>query len=207
MGYLQPTDYTNFGLDPATTDDRVTAASALMESYCRRTSLNPAQYAERMRLTEGAQTVRLSYLPLVAIPPSSSPLVSINARYARPRRGELIYPVQAEIAWAFGLPGAWTFVDPSTIDWVFDTGELIFPMNILGLPYNEVAITYTVGLMAIGNDVMSACAQIIKNMQSTPSLNVKSSRLDTLQMNYFSNSLIDSQVAALLRPYIANRLG
>jgi hypothetical protein len=97
MGYLQPTDYINFGLDPATTDDWVTAASTLMESYCRRTSLNPVQYVERMRLTEGAQTVRLTYLPLAAVAPATSPLVSINARYARPRRGELVYPIQSEI--------------------------------------------------------------------------------------------------------------
>jgi hypothetical protein len=207
MGYLQPTDYINFGLDPATTDDWVTAASALMDSYCRRASLNPAQYVERMRINEGAQTVRLSYLPLTAIAPATTPLVAIDARYARPRRGEIVYPMQAEIAWAFGLPGAWTVIDPATIDYVFDTGELIFPMNVLGLPYNEVAVTYTAGLAAIGNDVMSACAQIVKNMQATPSLNVKSTRLDTLQMDYFSNSLIDPQVAALLRPYIANRLG
>ena len=124
-------------------------------------------------------------------------------------RGEAnsVYPIQSEIAWAFGLPGAWTAIDPTTVDWVFDTGELIFPMNILGLPYNEVAVTYTAGLATIGNDVMSACAQIVKNMQATPSLNVKSSKLDTLQLEYFSNSLIDGQVAALLRPYIANRLG
>jgi hypothetical protein len=173
MGYLQPTDYVNFGLDPSTTDDWVTAASALMESYCRRTSLNPTQYVERMRLTEGAQTLRLSYLPLTAIAPATSPLISINARYARPRRGELVYPIQSEIAWAFGLPGAWTAIDPTTVDWAFDTGELIFPMNILGLPYNEVAITYSAGLATIGNDVMSACAQIVKNMQATPTLNVK----------------------------------
>jgi hypothetical protein len=80
-------------------------------------------------------------------------------------------------------------------------------MNVLGLPYNEVTVTYTAGITVIGNDLKSACAQIVKNMQSTPSLNVKSSKLDTLQMEYFSNSLIDTQVAALLRPYIANRLG
>ena len=36
---------------------------------------------------------------------------------------------------------------------------------------------------------------------------VKSSKLDTLQTQYFSDSLIDSQVQALLRPYVAERLG
>jgi hypothetical protein len=30
---------------------------------------------------------------------------------------------------------------------------------------------------------------------------------ESLLRQYFSNSLIDAQVAALLRPYIANRLG
>ncbi len=38
-------------------------------------------------------------------------------------------------------------------------------------------------------------------------MNVQSSRMDTLQMEYFSGSLIDAQVQALLRPYVAERLG
>ena len=75
----------NFGLDPSTTDI-MTAASALMESYRRRVSLNPTQYVERMRLTEGAQTVRLSYLPLTAITPATSSLVTINGWYAATAR-------------------------------------------------------------------------------------------------------------------------
>ena len=41
MGYLQPTDYVNFGLDAATTDDWITAASALIDSYCRRQRSEP----------------------------------------------------------------------------------------------------------------------------------------------------------------------
>lgn len=207
MAYLQPTDYENFGLASDTTDDWIMAASALIDSYCRRTSLNQTQYVERMRIVEGTQTVRLSYLPLTPIAPATTPLVGVNVRYARPRRGELVYPIQAEIAWAFGLPGAWTALDVTTVDYVFDTGELIFPLSILSLPYNEVAVTYTAGLETIGNDVMSACAQIVKSMQATPSLNVKASRLDTLEMQYFSNSLMDDQVKTLLRPYVANRLG
>jgi hypothetical protein len=55
--------------------------------------------------------------------------------------------------------------------------------------------------------VQCACAQIVKNMQSTPGLNVKSSRMDTMAMEYFSNSLIDPQVAAWLQPYVATRMG
>ena len=207
MGYLQPTDYENFGLASDTTDDWITAASALMEAYCRRASLNATQYVERVRLVSESQTARMSYLPLVAIPPAISPLLAMNVRYGRPRRGESIYPIQAEIAWAFSLPGTWTALDPTTVDYQPDTGELIFPTNILGLPYNEIEVTYTAGLLTVPDAVKSACAQLVKNAQATPSLNVKSSKLDTMQMQYFSNSLLDDTVKTLLRPYVANRLG
>jgi hypothetical protein len=207
MGYLQPTEYTSYGLAADTTDDWITLASALMENHCRRASLNPTQYTERLRLTAGSQTVRLTYLPLVPIAPATSPFLSIQARYARPRRGQLIWPMQEEVAWAFALPGSWTQVDPSTVDFVPDTGEMVFPMNVFGLPFNEVQVTYTAGLTTIPDAVKSACALIVKNAQSTPGLNIKRSRLDTLQMDYFSSSLIDSTVEELLQPWVANRLG
>ena len=207
MGYLQPTNYESFGLALDTTDDWITVASALIDSHCRRASLNPTQYVERLRLTAGSQTVQLSYLPLTLIAPAISPLVNIQARYARPRRGQMIYPLQEEIAWAFSLPGSWTQLDPSTVDFVPDTGELIFPTNVLGLPYNEVQVTYTAGLDTIPDAVMAACALIVKNAQVTPGLNVKSNRIDTMQMEYFSNTLIDGTVQSLLKPWLANRLG
>ena len=38
-------------------------------------------------------------------------------------------------------------------------------------------------------------------------MNVKRSRMDTMQMEYFSNALLDDQVQSLLRPYRAERLG
>ncbi|MHB1023186.1 MAG: hypothetical protein ACYC46_07800 [Acidobacteriaceae bacterium] len=207
MGYLQPTEYALYGLTADTTDDWITTASTLIDSYCRRPSLNPTQYEERLRLTAHAQTVMLSYLPLVTIAPATSPLVSINARYARPRRGEMIDPAYEQIAWAFSLPGSWNTMDLTTVDYFADTGELTFPMNILGLPYNEVDVTYTAGLAVIPDAVKVACAQIVKNAQATPALNVKYNRLDTMQMEYFSNSLIDAQVQWLLAGYVANRLG
>jgi hypothetical protein len=207
MGYLQPADYERFGLASDTTDAWITVSSALIDSHCRRPSLNPTQYVERLRFTEGSQTVRLSYLPLVPIAPATSPLVDIQARYARPRRGQMVYPLQEEIAWAFALPGAWTQMDSSAVDFVPDTGELIFPMNVLGLLYNEVQVTYTAGLSTIPDAVMAACASIVKNAQATSGLNVKSSRIDTMQMEYFSNTLIDATVQSLLKPWVANRLG
>jgi len=63
------------------------------------------------------------------------------------------------------------------------------------------------GLAAIGDDVKAACAQIVRNAQSTPALNASKTKIDTMQMQYFSSSLVDETVQAWLRPYVANRLG
>jgi len=205
--YLQPTEYQTYGLAPDVTDDWITAASSLIDSHCRRTSLNPTQYTERLRIVAGSQTVRLSHLPLVAVAPATLPFVSVQARYAKPRRGETVYPLQEEVLWAFSLPGAWTTVNPATVDFVADTGELTFPLNILGLPYNEVLVTYTAGLATLPGAVKCACAQIVKNAQATPGLNVKSSKLDTLQLQYFSASLVDPTVQAMLAPWVSVRMG
>jgi hypothetical protein len=207
MAYLQPSDYTNYGLPATTTADWITAATALINSYCRRPDLNVIQYTERLRVTTGSQTVDLSYVPLAPLAPATSPLVSMQVRYARPRRGEMVDTPMLEVALAFSLPGQWTTLDPTTVDFDPNTGELTLPWNLLGLPYNEVSVTYTAGLTTIGDDVLSACAQIVRNAQAQPALNAKSGKLDTMQMQYFSSSLIDETVQAWLRPYIASRLG
>ena len=207
MAYLQPTDYANYGLPAGTSADWITAATALINSYCRRPDLNVIQYTERLRVTAGARTVHLSYLPLAPLGTATSPLVSLEGRYTRPRRGEVPNEPLTEIAWAFSLPGQWTAIDPTTVDYDANTGELTLPWNVLGLPYNEVIVTYTAGLATIGDDVKTACAQIVRNAQATPALNASKTRLDTMQMQYFSSSLIDETVQAWLNPYVANRLG
>jgi hypothetical protein len=207
MTYLQPTDYPNYGLPAGTTADWITAATALINSYCRRPDLNVAQYTERLRIVARARTVLLSYLPLAPLGTATSPLVGIEGRYAKPRRGELPIEPLSEIAWAFSLPGQWTAIDPTTADYDPNTGELTLPWNVLGLPYNEVMVTYTAGLAAIGDDIKSACAQIVRNAQSTPALNASKARIDTMQLQYFSSSLVDETVQAWLKPYVANRLG
>jgi hypothetical protein len=111
------------------------------------------------------------------------------------------------VLWAFSRPGAWTTVDPATVDFVSDTGELIFPLNILGLPYNEVDVTYTAGFATLPSAIKVACAQIVRNAQATPGLNVKSSKVDTLQLQYFSGSLVDATVTAMLKPWVSVRMG
>lgn len=207
MAYLLPQEYVQYGLTAETTDDWVTMASALMEAYCRRPSLMVTQYVERMRLTSGSQTVRLSYRPLAAAAGASSALVGVNVRYAMPRRGEMIDPYREQIAWAFSLPGSWSALDVNAVDVNMANAELTFARSFLGLDYNEVEVTYTSGLITVPAAVKVACVQIVKNAQATPAMNVKSSKMDTLQMQYFSASLIDPQVQTLLAPYVAERLG
>ena len=207
MAYLEPADYSNYGLPARTSADWITAATALINSYCRRPDLNVTQYTERLRVISGSRTVRLSYLPLAPLGDATTPLVSIQGRYAKPRRGEAIDNALAEAAWAFSLPGQWTAIDPASVDFDPNTGELTLPWNVFGLSYNEVSVTYTAGLSTIGDDVKTACAQIVRNAQSTPALNASKTKIDTMQMQYFSSSLVDETVKAWFRPYIANRLG
>jgi len=207
MGYLLPAEYVEYGLSVETTDDWVTMASALMEAYCRRPSLLVTQYVERMRLTAGAQTVRLSFRPLMAAVGAGSALAGVRVRYGRRRRGELPDPFREQVAWAFSVPGSWSALDVTTVDVNETTAELTFPVNFLGLDYNEVEVTYTSGFATVPDAVKVACVQIVKNAQATPGMNVRSSKMDTLQMQYFSGSLIDPQVQMLLRPYVAERLG
>ncbi len=207
MAYLQPADYPNYGLPAATSADWVTAATALINSFCRRPDLNVVQYTERLRLTSGSQTVRLSYLPLRRWHGAATPIVSMEGRYGRPRRGEMVDGAVVRDGVGVLAAGQWTAIDPGTVDCDGNTGELTLPWNLLGLPFNEITVTYTAGLSTIGDDVKAACAQIVRNAQSTPALNASRTKIDTMQMQYFSSSLLDETVQAWLRPYVANRLG
>lgn len=207
MGYLSPAEYVQYGLPADTTDDWIAMASALIEAHCRRPSLFVTQYVERMRLTPGSQSVRLSHLPLAPMGTATSPLVGVRVRYGQPRRGELQDPMLAQVAFAFSLPGSWSSFDLSLVDLEPATGNVTFPMNVLGLNYNEVEVTYTSGFTIAPPAIKVACAQIVKNAQATPAMNVKSSRLDTLQTQYFSGSLIDANVQLLLRPFVAQKVG
>ena len=203
MGYLLPAEYAAFGLSVETADAWVTTASAMMEAYCRRPTLMSASYTERMRVPVKAQTVRLSYGPLISVD-------SVRAQYARPGYGNDFFgdfAYETGFAAAFALPGQWVDVDSSTLFVSLPTGEFRFAWNVMGMRYCEAEVTYTAGLVTVPNAVQVACAQIVRNAQATPGMNVKSSKMDTLQTQYFSDSLIDSQVQAMLRPYMAERLG
>ena len=116
MVYLSASEFESYGVDLATPSALVGAVSALVDAHCKRPTLAPAQYTERLRLMPDTSTVRLTYLPLATVAPATSPIVSGRARYAQPRRGEAQFwwePQQqfvAEVAEVFGLPGQWTTV-------------------------------------------------------------------------------------------------
>ena len=207
MAYLQPADYPKFGLPSGTSADWVTAATALMNSHCRRPDLNVREYTERLRIAGRAQTIRLTYLPLAPLAPATSSILSIEGRYAGLRRNDYASEPLSEIAYAFNLPGQWCAVDSGSVDVDECTGELSWPCNLFGLPYSELKVTYTAGLVTIGDDVKAACAQIVRNAQATPALNASRTRIDTMQMEYFSSSLLDETVKEWLRPYVAVKVG
>ena len=209
MNYLSPAEYENYGLEARTAEGWVTAASALINAHCRRETLGVAAYRERLGLSSGRKSVRLSYLPLAALAPASTPMVSARARYATPRRGELAGQGDwaAEVAQAFGLPGMWTELDAGTIEYEAQTGELTLPGSPLGWAFSEVEIEYTAGLANIPEGVKCACAQVVRNALATPALNVRAGSLERMHLEYFSDTLIDQTVRSLLAPYVAQKVG
>ena len=199
MAYLEPAEYAVYGLSAETADAWVASASAMVDAHCRRSSLLATSYTERLRVRQPWGTVQLSYGPATGV-------TALQARYA-PVRAEGYESALMEYALLFGLPGQWVTVDPTTA--VLDTvsGEVQLPRNVLGARFSEAEVTYTAGFAAVPDAVKIAVAQVVRNAQSTPGLNVRSSKLDTLQTQYFSDSLLDSQVQAMLRPYVAERVG
>lgn len=208
MNYLSPSEYESYGLQATTPAALVTAASAVMDAYCRRATLAVAQYEERLRLQAGRNTVRVSYLPLAPLAPATTPIVSAQGRYTLPRRGEWPYDdLSVDVALLFGLPGTWNAIDVTGIDIDVNTGELMLPLNPMGLWFSELDVVYTAGLATLPDPVKVACAQIARNAQSTPGLNVKAGQVDRMQMQYFSDSLVDATTRSLLGPYVAQKAG
>lgn len=211
MNYLQPSEYELYGLESTTALAWVTAASAIIDAHCRRSTLAVAQYTERLRTENGLRPVRLTYLPLAVVAPATSPIVSARARYATPRRGEFDPGAEAALwdaAFAFSVPGSWVDLNVPDLDVFLETGEVTLPINVLGGVFTELEIVYTAGLDSFPDVVKVACAQVIKNAQATPALNVKRNVIpDRMQLMYFADSLLDQTVQALLAPYVAQKVG
>lgn len=201
MQYLSAAEYVTFGLGEDTADELVVAASAMIDAFCRRTSLAVMQYLERVGLRRGCEA-QLSFLPIAAADGALSALVSVRARMGR------VSPdiPMAEALSAFGIAGQWVDVDVSTVC-VSADGVFAMTPHLLGAPYAEAEVTYTSGYGDIPVPVKIACAQIVKNAQAMPALNVKRQALDGMQMEYFQGALLDAEVQRLLQPYVAERVG
>ncbi|MGA9472408.1 MAG: hypothetical protein WBV36_08090 [Terriglobales bacterium] len=207
MNYLQPSEYEAYGLEATTDVAWITGASAIIDSHCRRITLAINQYTERLR-TDGQRPVRLTYLPLAIVAPATSAIVSARARYATPRRGEL---PEEEFSWnialAFGTPGWWADLNVADLDYFADTGEVTLPFNALSWSFNELEILYTAGWDTFPDPVKVACAQLAKNAQATPGLNVKKGVMNNMQLWYFADTLVDDTVRELLAPFVAQKVG
>ena len=209
MNYLAVEEYESYGIEANTPASWVGAASSMIDAHCRRPTLGALQYTERLRLMTGANTVRLTYLPLVPPDGQSSPIVSARGRYAKPRRGDDLttWDMVQEISAAFALPGTWIDIDVTQMDYFGDTGEVSWLANPLGLQFQEIEITYSAGWATIPDPAKFACAQIVRNAQATPALNVKASTVNAMHLEYFADTLVDSSVQAMLAPYVAQKVG
>jgi hypothetical protein len=208
MNYLSPSEYQLYGLEATTAPALVGAASSLIDAHCRRASLAITQYEERIRVLPDRNTLRLSYLPLAALAPALSAILSARGRYSTPRRGEWpLDDLRVDAALAFGLPGSWTDIDPAMLDFDPATGEVTLPLNVIGLWFSEIDIVYTAGFAAIPEAIKYACAQIVRNGEATPAVNIKGKSIDRMRMDYFAPDLLDASVRSLLAPFIAQKAG
>jgi hypothetical protein len=209
MNYLAVEEYENYGIEASTPASWVAAASALIDAHCRRPTLGTQQYTERIRLTPGRNSVRLTYLPLTTPQGQNSSIVSGRARYATPRRGDDLttWDMTQEVAVTFALPGSWITIDTTQMDCFTDAGEVSWLANPLGLQFQEIEITYMAGYDTIPDPVKFACAQIVRNAQATPALNVKANTLNSMHLEYFADTLLDASVQAMLALYVAQKVG
>ena len=75
------------------------------------------------------------------------------------------------------------------------------------MQFQEIEIQYSAGFETIPDPVKFACAQIVRNAQATPALNVRASTLNSMHLEYFADALVDASVRAMLAPYVAQKVG
>ena len=208
MNYLANSEYESYGLEPETPESWVSAASAIINAHCNRPTLCTTQYTERARLTPGRNVMRLTYLPLVTPEGQPSSISSAKARYGVPRRGDhpTVWELTSEFATTFGLPGTWITLDASSFDYFAETGEVSWPANPLGLYFDEMELTYSGGFDHVPDPVKFACAQLVRNAQAMPALNVREGTLNAMHFAYFADTLLDATVRELLAPYVAQKV-
>ena len=206
MGYLLASDYEWVGLDATTPDSLVAAASDLVDAHCRRQGFGITQYMERFRVGR-SRTVRLSYLPLANATGATSPIVQARGRYTgNLGEWEAVTELAVEVAQVFTMPNTWFSVPADSLDLDLQSGEVMVCNGLLAPALRDLEVTYTAGYSEIPRPVKQACAKLVKNALATPALNVSRQKIDTMWLQYFSDSLIDADVKRLLAPYVAQRL-
>ncbi len=93
-----------------------------------------------------------------------------------------------------------------TFDCFADTGEVSWLPNPLGLYFDEMEVTYSGGFDQVPDPVKFACAQLVRNAQAMPALNVREGTLNAMHFAYFADTLLDSTVRELLAPYVAQKV-
>jgi hypothetical protein len=206
MAYLSADEYTLFGLEETTPDSLVSAASDLIDAHCRRQGFGITQYMERFRVGR-SRTVRLSYLPLASADGVSSPIVQARGRYLS-SAGEWsqIAELATVVAQAFTTPNLWVSVPVSSLDLDAQSGEVLVCGGLLSPALGDLEVTYTAGYNTVPQAVKQACAKLVKNAPATPALNVSKQRIDRMYLEYFADSLVDTDVKRLLAPYVSQRL-
>jgi len=206
MAYLSAEEYTLFGLEETTPVSLVIAASDLIDAHCRRKGFGIAQYMERFRVGR-SRTVRLSYLPLAAADGAASPMVQARGRYTG-NVGDrtAVAELAAEVAAVFTAPNTWFTVPVNSLDLDLESGEVIVCCGLLAPALRDLELTYTAGYEKVPMAVRQACAKLVKNALATPALNVSRQKIDSMWLQYFSDSLVDADVRRLLAPYVAQRL-
>ena len=117
-----------------------------------------------------------------------------------------MWELTSEFATAFGLPGTWIDLDANSFDCFAETGEISWLANPLGLSFDEMEVTYTGGFDEVPDPVKFACAQLVRNAQAMPALNVREGTLNAMHFAYFADTLLDSTVRELLAPYVAQKV-
>jgi len=207
MNYLADTEYQSYGLEPDTPQSWVSAASTLINAHCHRPTLWFSQFTERTRLVSGRNVLRLTYLPLAIPSGGTTPLISGRARYGMPRRGDdlTMWETASEFAMAFGLPGTWIDLDIANFDFFAPTGEVSWLPNPLRMYFDEMELAYNAGFNTIPDPIKFACAQLVRNAQAMPALNVREGTLNAMHFAYFADTLLDSTVQTLLAPFMAQK--
>jgi hypothetical protein len=206
MAYLSADEYTLFGLEETTPDSLVSAASDLIDGHCRRNGFGITQYMERFRVGR-SRTVRLSYLPLASVDGVSSPIVLARGRYTGGvSEWAASAELAAEVAQTFLTPNMWFSVATNSLDLDPASGEVIVCCGLLAPALRDLELTYTAGYTVVPRAVQQSCAKLVKNALATPALNVSKQKIDTMYLQYFADSLIDSDVKRLLAPFVAQRL-